>query len=963
MSVDMFGRYQSQTTRQLTKISSSKYPDTNKDMEANIRRLNQFVDYIAQYLQVMQKGVDQANEDALQRLKGMAGDLVALLGGGELLYGIDLGDLQYFLPALGAIFGFDADTPFPINLFNMVEHFFLGYVVPLDAFAYAIQDIINGWGEALGINEEYMHALNDVMTELINLGTSLGDILNNLFDLLDILGINTDGFGVFADLWHAITTLLGSFHLEDFGTLTDPIFEAVAPWVAQLAQLLNDVNSIIEAFSGGLTDLQGILNFASLFTGFTDLLSGAFDPVSAWGDIITNVINPLGLITSILDPNAPLNALNLFNIGNLLGSIGIGQLSLDQPNLLDNPDFREAISVQGGGIWTYDDTKGRTVPGSAKVTGASVLRQLMSNAIKVSENDDMHLSIFLQWAGLTYTGTQPLKLQVVRLLYSSISQSFATMGTDTIATIDNPSATQSTWIEFDDDYTVPANTSHIAMQLTMEGTVSAGSAWWDDAEVIKTGLLQIPWVSGLSTQLSTFLANFQDTWDAIVHALGGVGPGFDISDVQTYLAEIPSAFQEITDVVTDFFNEPTSIVSEVAGAFSDFLGIFFRGGPKQVVSQDVIAEPSGVGPLGADGRQPWEYLPVELMQVAIGYPWVEVPKVSGSQSIPTSTETLLTGWDSTHQVGPITMSFTSNKFKLPFDGMWNLEFIINWSSAPVSGPLTLVLKQNSNTIRTIPSYGTGVIAYNFDFPAATTDEFGVWVTTPVGSMSVITAGTIVRATYIGQTTVPSLPPPAPDVQFGSIGGGDHGSGTIQWNQTFTADDKAVIIPISHENPGIPHITVGGWGGTIPVLSGPTFIGNYFGANARGSLAGMMLPAGFAGTTKTITVDWGGSGNAASANSISFKNVVSLGIVKTSSGSGSSSDEPNISVPSNVSSMVVCQFAGMDQNFSGFNRTLGDDWDFSAFDTWAHMWGYARGGQAFSATGGKWIAKAIELSNH
>src|SRR6516162_7883684 len=135
MSIDSAFNFSSPQSKALAAIDSTKYPDTNKDLQANLIRLNQFVDYIAQYLQIMQKGIDKNNQDPIAQIQGVASDLVVLLGGGELLYGIDLGDLQYFLPAIGALFGFDTSTPFPINLFNAVEHFFLGYVVPLDSFS------------------------------------------------------------------------------------------------------------------------------------------------------------------------------------------------------------------------------------------------------------------------------------------------------------------------------------------------------------------------------------------------------------------------------------------------------------------------------------------------------------------------------------------------------------------------------------------------------------------------------------------------------------------------------------------------------------------------------------------------------------------------------------------------------------------------------------------------------------
>src|SRR6516165_8199 len=188
MSIDRAFGYQSPETRALSAIDSTKYPDTNKDFEANIVRLNQFVDYIASYIGQMQKGIDQSNQDAIGQLQGTISDIIVLLGGGELLYGIDLGDLQYFLPAIGALLGFDTTTPFPINLFNAAEHFFLGYVVPLDSFAIVIEGLIDGWLVALGIDPEFIKSLNDLLDAFGNLALSIEDFLTAVTSLLGIFG-------------------------------------------------------------------------------------------------------------------------------------------------------------------------------------------------------------------------------------------------------------------------------------------------------------------------------------------------------------------------------------------------------------------------------------------------------------------------------------------------------------------------------------------------------------------------------------------------------------------------------------------------------------------------------------------------------------------------------------------------------------------------------------------------------
>lgn len=300
---DIFGRYQSQQTRQLAQIDSTKYPDTNKDIEANLRRLNAFVDYVAAYLQVMQKGVDQAQLDPIGKIKSFASDLLVLLGGGELLYGIDLGDLQYFLPALGALFGFDSETPFPINLFEAAEHFFLGYVVPLDAFVEGIKDILIGLLTALGLDEETIQQISDLLDAFGSLAVDIQQFLEDILNVIyGIFGVDGD-FGPFADLWHAISTLLGGFDLSDLGDLVDPVFHTLAPWIQTLVNFIDWLDQIVKAFSGGFTNLDGILNFASIFNPINFITD--FNPLSAVADIIGNVFNPAGAIATFVSGLIP----------------------------------------------------------------------------------------------------------------------------------------------------------------------------------------------------------------------------------------------------------------------------------------------------------------------------------------------------------------------------------------------------------------------------------------------------------------------------------------------------------------------------------------------------------------------------------------------------------------------------------------------------------------------------------
>lgn len=290
---DLFGNYQSQSTRQLTRIDSTKYPDTNEDFEANIKRLNSFVDYISQYLQQMQKGVDQAAQDPISRLRDTVTNLGVLLGGGELLYGIDLGDLQYMLPALGALFGFDSSQPFPINLFEAVEHFFLGYIIPLDSWNVAVEGIIDGWMTALGLNQDFIDAVHLVLD---NMGRFTGDLLTLFNDATGLLGVfNIFDFvnGPIGPIWSALSGLLSNFNVANLGTITDPFLETLTPWLQALGEILGTVDDFLEAFSSGL-DTSGLGGLSNITGWLTDLL-GIFGGITGLGTGSPSITDPLNI--------------------------------------------------------------------------------------------------------------------------------------------------------------------------------------------------------------------------------------------------------------------------------------------------------------------------------------------------------------------------------------------------------------------------------------------------------------------------------------------------------------------------------------------------------------------------------------------------------------------------------------------------------------------------------------------
>ncbi len=441
--------FKSPSSKALASIDSSKYPDTNKDFEANMQRLNVFVDYMASYMGEMQKGIDDANRDIFQQIQDFISDVVVLFSGGDITNGMDLGDLQYFLPAIGALLGFDADTPFPINLFQAAEHFLLGYIVPLDAFTTVIEDIVNGFLNFLGVDEDFIAAIDDLLEAVGEIGEEVGHVFEVLFgfldDILNIFGLG--GFGIVGDIWHAITMLLSGNPIAGLVNLIDPILHLLAPWIKELAD-------VVEFFVGIIHGIIGIVD-------------GVGDAVVGFVSFLWN------LFTGLLKPSQN-------------STTAAGGVSAVTNNLLTEPTFEAAITItDDDGDWTWDpDTDfpdpnaTNPVAGSVKVTANGTLLELISNEIQVAQKQKYKFSVYVSWADVQYSGSDPIVLGITQYFEGE------EVGSIDIDTIAYPS-TNSTWTLLEGTYTIPVveflKVDVIRMRFKVGSNMVAGNVWWDVA--------------------------------------------------------------------------------------------------------------------------------------------------------------------------------------------------------------------------------------------------------------------------------------------------------------------------------------------------------------------------------------------------------------------------------------------------------------------------------------------------
>ncbi|AVD99641.1 minor tail protein [Mycobacterium phage Cuke] len=245
LSIGGGGQGGSVESRALRGIDSRTKSFANKDFVKNIAWLNQSVDTLSAYTQKLQKGVDSANQNAIEQIMGFAADLFVLFGGGEPT-GIDIGDLKYVIQGIGALLGINPATPFPLNLFDAAWNMFSNYVVPLEQFTDVIFDAILAWAEDFGLSPELIDSLQDLKDAIEALGTTFSDFFNSIHDLLEVFGTN---FPVLGEFWDALVDLLTGIDFSGLKPVIAMLADLGIPFIRALTAIVNAGTAFLNPFS------------------------------------------------------------------------------------------------------------------------------------------------------------------------------------------------------------------------------------------------------------------------------------------------------------------------------------------------------------------------------------------------------------------------------------------------------------------------------------------------------------------------------------------------------------------------------------------------------------------------------------------------------------------------------------------------------------------------------------------
>jgi hypothetical protein len=390
--------YVTSETRALSSIAETPGLDTSSGQDDFVRLLQGHdyqIKFLAGQVKDALKAANEASQNPIQQIQQFVADIIVLLGGGELAKGaLDFGDLQYILPALGALFGF-GDGPFPISLFEAAQKFFLGYVVPQQQFVDVINSIIEAWLGVFGIDEEFVSDVKALITAVGDLFDGVSNLFPSLNELFGALGIGPGDLGPLGQTLGPIINLFTNFDLTKFGDIIEFITDAISPFIEQLTAIINWVNSLLALFGFGgdvvnspLGSSTQPINNLMNFLGNINFASPTFNPIAAAATFITSILSPTGLIAQLVG-----GLIQPFNIPGFDASkIVSGQLAQTIITGLTN-DIGNALGWLAGFVnaftgqtYTAADVKaGNLTASDAALAAAAAAEGQLANSIAVAK--------------------------------------------------------------------------------------------------------------------------------------------------------------------------------------------------------------------------------------------------------------------------------------------------------------------------------------------------------------------------------------------------------------------------------------------------------------------------------------------------------------------------------------------------------------------------------------------------
>lgn len=306
-SSGFFGKteYATPETRALSSIADAPEIGQHTDFQRLIQQHDASIKFLATNQQKLQQGVNDATQNPVQQLQQFISDLVVLFGGGELAQGLlDFGDLKYLLPALGALFGFGSG-PYPVNLLQAAEKFFLGYIVPSEQYADLLTHFIDTWAGFAGIDPKFVKDVDALVTAVADLFDGVHNLLPSMQSLLSALGLGSGrDLGPLGQSLNSVLHLFNGVDTSLYTDITHFVTGVMDTFVVNLTAVINWIDEVLRIFGSGgdvvnspIGDITApfadlVSNIATLFANFTTILSATGQAsIAALGAFIAQIQN------------------------------------------------------------------------------------------------------------------------------------------------------------------------------------------------------------------------------------------------------------------------------------------------------------------------------------------------------------------------------------------------------------------------------------------------------------------------------------------------------------------------------------------------------------------------------------------------------------------------------------------------------------------------------------------------
>ena len=337
--------------------------------------------------------------------------------------------------------------------------------------------VVNWIEDKTGLNIDegplaFVESLISVLTgQLVGLGSILDAPLAFLTAVVQWIEQKT-GLDIDSGPTAFITSLFGSLNFQfgipttnDNGLLDVGILSGLGDWARE-----NVIVPIVTSFLTGMkVDLSkfGINSPADM----ANVSLGTLGDIA--GSLLTSLTEvPAQLLSGLMPPG-------------LLGKISVSNISGVAENLLTQGQFRDSTTVESDDGWSWDGSQNAIggVGGSAKVVISSVKnRHLYSQqAVPVAKGDRLVLTAKVKTS--SFSGTNPISIALIPYV-GTVEQAPITIG--------SPRGSSTSWVAIgqaaNTHYEVTSTTwTSVIVRLTVSSAATAGTVWFDEISLTKTG--------------------------------------------------------------------------------------------------------------------------------------------------------------------------------------------------------------------------------------------------------------------------------------------------------------------------------------------------------------------------------------------------------------------------------------------------------------------------------------------